>query len=321
MRVVLNGWGAIPTGLGTELRWLWKLLPFDAWYQRYHSILGWGNEVPGKVYRDWQEIEADVVVGVERIEPQGLARNLNARIVVLANPESNAAVQDWKPYADLVVARTNQAHQHFQHIGIPSIRMDTIIDVEEFPYRERSRVERIVFTNGWGGTHLRKGWPEVERMLRLSPNCVEVYSQRPLPKVRHHGPVASSQDLYAEADLILMPSRFEGLGLTMLEAMASGCLVAATRAEPMSEFMYAAYGPLAEELLLPVEDTNVVTISRQAWTANYVHPQKALDVLQRVRALPTAKVEQLSYKGREYVERTHGKAAATALWKAITKTA
>lgn len=327
MRVCMNGWGNIPTGLGTELRWLWKLLPFTAWYQaqydNYRNPLGFGDPLPSDdrgIFRegeDWDgvSIEADVVVGVERFCPHGLIQRMKAdgvRLVVLANPESNGAVKAWKRHADLVIARTDQAAAHFRSIGIECVRRDAVVDSSEFRFRERAQVRSAVFTNGWGGTHLRKGLPEVEQILALDPTAVEVYSQRPLD-IPHKGFQSDPARIYNAADLIFMPSRFEGLGLTLLEAMASGCLVAATDAEPMRSFLRAAYGPDADLLLLPVASTNEVVISGQRWPAAYVDPAGALDVVHRARAMDETTVLRLSRAGRDYVERVHGRQAVAAL--------
>ena len=44
----------------------------------------------------------------------------------------------------------------------------------------------------------------------------------PEPRLVFHGPVASPQDALRQMDVLFLPSRVEGFGLVLIEAMASG---------------------------------------------------------------------------------------------------
>jgi glycosyltransferase involved in cell wall biosynthesis len=54
-------------------------------------------------------------------------------------------------------------------------------------------------------------------------------------KVNFAGYVADSREVYVSADVLLMPSRFEGLPMTLLEAMAMGLPVVASRLDGIAE--------------------------------------------------------------------------------------
>ena len=54
-------------------------------------------------------------------------------------------------------------------------------------------------------------------------------------RVHFAGYVADSREVYVAADLLLMPSRFEGLPMTLLEAMAMGLPVVASKLDGIAE--------------------------------------------------------------------------------------
>lgn len=328
MRIALNSWGNIPTGLGSEARWLWKLLPFDIWLMGRHPILGLGEDIqdhrPVRVYHPGDAVDADVLVVIERGCPEEItskAKINGAKVVVLTNPEYTSPRKAWWPQADLMVARTRQSHAHLASLGIDAPRIPVPMNLEEFPFRARTRVEHVTFTNGWGGLENRKGWPEVEKMLEMEPASIKVFSQRTIGYPAT-GPVDKSADLYRDADLVIMPSRFEGLGLTVLEAMACGALVAVSDADPMREVVENAYGPDYKRFLLPVaEHYHVKTSAHTAWPAVKVDPYKSVDVINKLRKLRPMEVQMYSEMGRAYVARVHGQRAAHQLWQAINQLA
>jgi glycosyltransferase involved in cell wall biosynthesis len=64
------------------------------------------------------------------------------------------------------------------------------------------------------------------------------------PGVRRHGSVADVRPFYAAADVVVLPSRWEGLSLTAMEAMASGRSVVASRIPGLEELVDPGVGTL-----------------------------------------------------------------------------
>ena len=130
-------------------------------------------------------------------------------------------------------------------------------DPSLFRPRERScNTDKIVFFHsaGMGGVNLRKGTDLAVKAFHDldSRNCrLVIHSQVPLLKFGQEieGVVAADEriefvqetvgapGLYHLGDVYLYPSRLEGIGLTVPEAIASGLPVITANSRPMSEFV------------------------------------------------------------------------------------
>ena len=91
----------------------------------------------------------------------------------------------------------------------------------------------------------------LEAFSNVTGDCkFEIYSQVPLEKMTERWRSALTSDSrivlkvgtfdpfpYNNADVYVYPSRLDGIGLTVPEALASGCAVIATDAAPMNEFV------------------------------------------------------------------------------------
>lgn len=332
MKVLLNSYGNITTGLGSEARWLWKLLPFHSYLAFKHPLVGYGNPVDQGfrpvlqsevVNTHWYDAleGADVLFCTERPLPVELAAHAHERgikVIVLTNPEWLAPDAEWIKYADLFIAKTAQCEQHLSALRLPYVRCQIPIDLTEFDCKERNSAQAFTFTNGHGGIHDRKGWPEIAQMLRLRPDSIKVYSQKDIP-IPHISSVPHAREIYNSADVLVVPSRLEGVGLSVLEGMASGCIVVATDAPPMNEFLKAAYGEDVEKFLLPVTEVKGVKIGRQIWPSHTIDPVAALSVLDNLRKLSPEEIHKFSLAGRTYIEQNHYMSAARELWRAITE--
>lgn len=322
MRIGLVGY-ASPTGLGVENHRAFRCLPCDRWLVIEQADLGWqGADLCDWRVQRWdgraEMVEAfldglDAVFCVERTVPDDLfvrARRRKVRCVLAVNAEWYDPARAWFQHADLLIARTRVAAALVRDnpAGVPVAYLPCPIDVSEFPYRRRGQVQRMVFSNGWGGVHDRKGWPEVRAVLERDPTAIAVRSQRPLdaPKgVTVLGPCATSAELYADADLAVQPSRFEGVGLAMLEAMACGVPVLTTDAPPMRDYVLAAYGEeTGRTLLVEAKETLV-----RVWQRDVPSYVVRVDALRARLAYWRARdASWVSAAGRKYVEREHGPA-------------
>jgi glycosyltransferase involved in cell wall biosynthesis len=121
------------------------------------------------------------------------------------------------------------------------------VDLGQFSYENRPVCRRFVFANGWGGVQGRKGAEAVYHAASRVPEAiVKFFSQTGrVPPLYHKPPNVQlmivnfdyRSCLYqSEAgDVLLAPSKWEGLGLPLYEAQACGMPVITTDGEPMNE--------------------------------------------------------------------------------------
>lgn len=129
------------------------------------------------------------------------------------------------------------------------------IDFEEFPDMERNKNEKFTFFHpgGFGGVHNRKNTQVVLDAFTLleRDDCkLVITSQKKLDMAseqRENVQVIDSElsreeliKLYQEADAVLLPSKWETVGLPILEAVAAGKPVITSNAPPMNEFIVEA---------------------------------------------------------------------------------
>ena len=327
MKVGLVCYGDIPTGLGTEARWMFCNLPLT-WLQVQHQYHGWGKDYDNPNVRHALPIgningclaeEFDGFLFVERpfLTDDTLAecKERGKKLVCIVMPEWLPPSLSWLPYIDRFIAFTQQGYEHCQRIGLGdrTVRLQQPVDLRELPYRQRTRVERMMYCDGWGGVQERKGWPEIQEANALGANII-IKSLR-----KNVGAAADTINLYADADAVVVPGKFDGVGLTLLEAMASGCIVLATDAPPYNEFLAAAYDEAGGcPCLLKVKERYNVRIWDHEWPAVKCDPADIADAAKKVRTLPTQEVLGYSGAGRKYIEQEHGAPAWKALWEAVT---
>ena len=115
------------------------------------------------------------------------------------------------------------------------------------------------------------------------------------PNVRVEGQVDDPADLYVEGDVAVQVSRYEGMGLQLLEAKASGMPLITTDAGPMNE-----YDPFAVIRATPRRTT--VLRPTTAYDADPAH------LAETVASLHGRDIAAASIRSREWVD-------ANASWK------
>jgi glycosyltransferase involved in cell wall biosynthesis len=177
------------------------------------------------------------------------------------------------------------------------------IDVAEIPFKLRHRADSFYFGQGTGGGADRKGgyivleaakrtpripWIVYSQIVDKRMRIFEVEYNYP-PNVTVHGQVDNPADLYHHGDVAVQMSRYEGMGLQLLEAKAAGMPLITTDAGPMNE-----YDPFAVVQATPTR-TRVVRPTI-AWHAD---PVALAELVTRVHG---ADIAAASLRSRSWVE-------------------
>jgi glycosyltransferase involved in cell wall biosynthesis len=96
---------------------------------------------------------------------------------------------------------------------------------------------------------LLTAWPQVARHCPAAQLCIigdgeapPTPGGHPLPGVHFVPSVTNPRPWYTAADVVVLPSRWEGLSLTLLEALASGCSVVASDIPGLAEAIAPGVG-------------------------------------------------------------------------------
>lgn len=141
--------------------------------------------------------------------------------------------QGWPKEVDLFICPTKQCYSEFSRV-VPCEYFPWPIDIEKFEFRPREVCNQFVFINGHGGWHGRKGGVIIQEALKRWPEMpLIVYDQTgTFPNARK---AKDNIDLYARGDVLISPHSVDGIGLELMEAMASGMPVISTNGEPWNE--------------------------------------------------------------------------------------
>lgn len=337
MQVALNSYPTnTPTGLGTLARAMLRVYNDMGHIRWPHPRFNKGqpqtlSDMAQAMYRS-----ANVIVALERPLPGRLFKEAKAdgkKTVLIVMHEWLNRECEWLPYVDLFVcpnaiaeAKVNSALTHIRgdKPKVSIVRAMPPLDLESMEFHQRKEVNRFCYSHGWGGVNDRKGWPELRAVLELMPRSerasVYVNMQRliDVPDGTLSGP-DSLWYAYATADVAIVPSRCEGLGLGILEAMAYGLPVLTTCAEPMSEYIKESYGEAASECLLPVGKTQVADVWNHPVQQSLCDPTQLVKVIRKTKEWHPEFVKRLSHCGRSFVEEKCGEKAAQHLWSEIVK--
>lgn len=156
--------------------------------------------------------------------------------------------------SDIYIAPTEYTHRRLledREIDHDRIFFAPIgVDTKEIPFQKRGIVQQYVHCNGTGGAYGRKGGEAVARAAELAPQVrLCVYTQTKyltsaqvgkLPQwpsnATVYGEVPTYTDLYKYGQICVQPSRFEGIGLQLLECQAAGMPLITADCPPMNEY-------------------------------------------------------------------------------------
>ncbi len=252
-----------------------------------------------------------------------VAAHAGAGIACVANWEWLQPEMDWLSFVDVMFCPTRQAEVMLNDwkerygFGWRVIYLPWPVDATRFPFRQRRICEKFLYVNGWGGSWLsypngdpvayrRKGLDIVLETARLAPELrFVIRSQEPPPSeglprnVTWLGAEEDNGSLYELGDVCVQPSRFEGLGLPLLECQAAGMPLVTTDAAPMNE-----HNPFRA---VPTEGFEIVSTGPGPVAAHLVSSQALAETL---RGIVGTNIENESEAARDFILKEHSWAAA-----------
>lgn len=182
-----------------------------------------------------------------------IARRLNVRTAAVMMHEcAPPACRGWPQTFDLLI-HPNETCRDILSPALPRHNHRFIrwpIDTHEIPFRNRTTANVFFFGQGTGGGSDRKGGHVVLEAAKLTPNIPWLVRSQIVDRrmrifeVEYHfsdnvevrGQAQNPAELYVDGDVAVQPSRYEGMGLQLLEAMAAGMPLVTTDAGPMREY-------------------------------------------------------------------------------------
>lgn len=204
---------------------------------------------------DWaQRKELDMLIFNERLDFGSLRklRGHGFKLVCLHEWESVSPqmVKAQNACWDGIIAPTRCAYERFVEMGLENVyHVPWGTDLELFhpPAEPRTGPIRFFQPVNFGGVQGRKNvmatkkaWAEAytgdatltlaQQRKQPGENANIIIRQGTLLRPYYAA-------LYREADVVLLPSMWEGLGLCFMEALASGCAIVTVDAPPMSDYV------------------------------------------------------------------------------------
>jgi glycosyltransferase involved in cell wall biosynthesis len=186
---------------------------------------------------------------------------------------------------------------------LDSIHLPVPVDTERLVFRERATAETFVSIYGYGGMQNRRSIQEVVEAWKLmgqQPPKLIIKAQKPVEEFTVKGVTPSRMievqlgnlpepaDLYATGDVALQPSRYEGVGVSLIEAQACGMPVIAVDAPPMNE--------IAPDLKVQVAKVDCVSLMGKT-IASYI--PAASHIASVVGSIRGKDIKELSKRARE----------------------
>jgi len=180
------------------------------------------------------------------------------------------------------------------------------VDTELFRFANRENANLFLHNAGWGGIEERKNTRAVIEAFNGTDIPLLIRTQKKLSfNVTKNILIQTGNDdnplyCYRYGEVAVQPSKFEGLGLTILEAMSCGIPVITTDAPPMNEY-FSDKNFLVQAKT--VRGRRMQNPSAPKWEINIE------DLRRKVRNLYGQNIREKSEQVRQIIEKTYS-------WKA-----
>lgn len=211
-----------------------------------------------------------------------------------------AHMQAWKTAR--LLAPNQMCQDGLRSFDLDSTLLPVPVDTKRLSFRERGRVETFISVYGYGGVHDRRSIPEILKAWRrlVNPPKLVIKAQKPVVEIKgalpdgvtvEIGNLQEPEDLYLHGDVALQPSRYEGVGVSMIEAQACGVPVIAVDAPPMNEVVF---GPRVK-----VEKVIQLKILSKSLPSHVPSVDGIVDIVSRLQGKD---ISELSRQVRGWVE-------------------
>jgi len=270
-------------------------------------------QIPPAVLQQWiRRNRLDVVVFNEEYDFSlvAAAKQAGAKAVTYLDYYK----EDWKPYMGLYDAVLCSSRRAFELVKdfCPAHYMGWAVDSRTFRPRPEQPTRYTFFHNaGWLGIGYRKMTPACilafDAISRHLPEAtLLVHAQSPLemlppvvqrlvqgnPRITYRVETVPAPGLYHLGRIMVMPTKLEGLGLPLFEALACGLPVIVTDAPPMNEFIVPHQTGLLvrvarrvvrqDNIAFPEELVDVNHLAEtMAWAAR--HPEEMAEMSRNAR--------------------------------------
>jgi len=136
-----------------------------------------------------------------------------------------------------------------ERYGLSSTLLPVPVDTDRLVFKERTRADTFISVYGYGPSDRRsipellEAWGSMKdapRLVILAQKREEWMARLPAGVEVRVGNLPESSSLYENGDVAIQLSRYEGVGLSLLEAQARGLPVIAIDAPPMNEVVEKA---------------------------------------------------------------------------------
>lgn len=261
------------TGLGIIISWFKRFLLIDSHFIIKHPTIGYGDlytlnnifiskECSDKEMREYIEsfnvktvfiIETPFNFNYFKILKEN---NIKTIFMPMLDTLSINVILPYKKYIDIVICPTKICYERYKKWFLnKAIYLPYPIDTEYFNPKNIEYKNKYFFLHnqGNGGAHWRKGSEQVYKAFKLMQHLCEnaslwINRQPTLDPIYHLTQnvdnlninvmnFSNQIDIYKQGVIYLAPSKREGIGLPIIEAMSCGLPVITTNAPPMNEWI------------------------------------------------------------------------------------
>jgi len=267
----------------------------------------------------------DVVIFTERTDYNAIASardGLDIKTVCVHMPEaispSRSSIRAIHEAFDMVVVGTKFAYDHCLRLGLENVefvRWGTDVDLfkpGDYDNTEHAGKAQIFHPAGFGGKYGRRGTRDlldamdmfnvrdvaeltITKQLQDATAEQEKIDKNGVTFYRGTFSRERMAEMYREGDIVVLPSRWEGIGLTFMEALASGKPIITVDAPPMNEYV------------VPNNTGTLVACNKVNEMDDVYVPQAILHPSKLARAIKTLARDKISQKAMASTARARAK--------------